>query len=84
MSKPGKHPAAGQHGKSKPGKHSATGQYGKSKLVKDSASGQCLAAKDAFIFFFPTMQNYKTMYFQSVQAGEQYTSPFNTFNHFTN
>ena len=68
---------------SKPGKHPAAGQYGKSELGKDSASGQCLAAKDAFIFFFPTMQNYKSMYFSSVQAGAQYTAPFNTFSHFT-
>ena len=67
MSKPRKYPAAGRM--SKPGKY--------------PAAGQSLSAKDAFIFFFPTVQNYKTMYFMSVQAGGQYKAPFNTFKHET-
>ena len=67
---------------SKPGKHHAAGRM--SKPVKGHAAGQSLAAKDAFIFFYPTVQNYKVMYFSSVQAGGQYTAPFNTLKHETN
>jgi len=66
---------------SKPGKYRVAGRM--SKPGKDRAAGQSLAAKDAFIFFFPTVQNYKSMYFSSVQAGGQYTAPFNTFLHET-
>ena len=36
------------------------------------------AAFDATIFFYPTLEHYKTMYAQSVAAGLRFTAPFNT------
>jgi hypothetical protein len=36
-------------------------------------------AFNATIFFYPTLEHYKTMYAQSVVAGLRYTAPFNTF-----
>ena len=38
-------------------------------------------AFNATIFFYPTLEHYKTMYAQSVVAGLRYTAPFNTFFH---
>ena len=36
-------------------------------------------AFNATIFFYPTLEHYKTMYAMSVEAGLRYTAPFNTF-----
>ena len=36
-------------------------------------------AFNATIFFYPTLEHYKTMYAQSVVAGLRYSAPFNTF-----
>ena len=38
-------------------------------------------ALNATVFFYPTLEHYKTMYTQSVVAGLRYTAPFNTFFH---
>ena len=40
-------------------------------------------AHNATIFFYPTLEHYRTMYTQSVVAGLRFTAPFNTFGHAT-
>ena len=39
-------------------------------------------AKDAYIFLYPVVENYKTMWTQAVDiGGPHYTKPFNVFDH---
>ena len=40
-------------------------------------------ALNATVFFYPTLEHYKTMYTQSVVAGLRFTAPFNSFFHAT-
>lgn len=40
-------------------------------------------ARNATVFFYPTLEHYKTMYIQSVVAGLRFTAPFNSFFHAT-